>query len=91
LLAQGLDDQYLKEGLEYVAYTNLQQARENKEAAEGVMSDVAEQEEGLQEEYDVALYEKEMATNNEEWNRAAENFAEIEERYNAFMDKKRTT
>lgn len=55
------------------------------------MAEVAEQEADIQEEYDIAVYEKERATNNEEWTRAAEHLAEVEERYNAFMDKKNTT
>jgi len=90
LLSQGLDEMYAKEGLEYVAFENLRAARENKEAAEGVLEEVAEKEPALEEEYYIALYEKDRATNNEEWNRAAEHFFEVEERYNALMDQKRT-
>jgi len=35
LKEQGKDEIYAKEGLEYVAYENLRQGRENKEAAQG--------------------------------------------------------
>merc|ERR1711998_354711 len=90
LLSQGLDEMYAKEGLEYVAYENLRAARENKEAAEGVLEEVSEKEPALEEEYYIAKYEKERATNNAEWNRAAEHFADVEERYNALMEQKRT-
>jgi len=90
LLSQGLDDMYAKEGLEYVAFENLRAARENKEAAEGVLEEVSEKEPALEEEYYIAKYEKERATNNAEWNRAAEHFADVEERYNALMEQKRT-
>merc|ERR1711998_610036 len=69
LLSQGLDDMYAKEGLEYVAYENLRAARENKEAAEGVLEEVSEKEPALEEEYYIAKYEKERATNNAELNR----------------------
>lgn len=40
LISQGADDFYLKKGIEYVAYTNWNSAKENLEAAQEVLDEI---------------------------------------------------
>ena len=66
-MEQGKDEIFRVEGLEYVAYENLRQGRENKEAAQGELDRIQEEEPDLQKEYDTAWFNLERATNNAEW------------------------
>lgn len=77
-------------GYEYAAFTNLQRARETQEAAEGELHDIEEEKPALEKEYYNAKFEKDRATNNEEFNKAAEVFYEVEERWNNLLEKEQT-
>jgi len=77
-------------GYEYAAFTNLQRARDTQEAAEGELHDIEEEKPALEKEYYNAKFEKDRATNNEEFNKAAEVFYEVEERWNNLLAKEQT-
>lgn len=77
-------------GQEFAAFTNLQRARDTQEAAEGELNDIEEEKPALEKEYYNAKFEKDRATNNEEFNKAAEHFYEVEERWNNLLAKEQT-
>lgn len=89
MIAQANDSYYIKMGLEYVAYTNLQKAEEHFEAAEEGLEDFNNRIDAITEDYENAKYEKTRANNATEFDKADKVYQDAKEKYDTLKEKGR--
>lgn len=86
LVDQALDDKYAKEGEEFIAYTNLQNARQAGESAKLAVEENKEEEVHLAREFNDAKWALDNANNQEEYIYAKEWYDDVKARKEA-LDK----